>query len=189
MRDDTGVVGQRNWAEVIGAIAARQDKAAFKTLFEFFAPRIKGMLQRHGAAPDVAEDIAQETLVTVFHKASYYDAGRAGAAAWIYTIARNIRIDRLRRDQRAKRHMLYDPPETIAPERSDAHLDAFENQERVRAALELLPDEQARVVELSFFEGHPHAEIAARLGIPLGTVKSRLRLAMARLRESLDDLR
>lgn len=186
MRDDSG---SKDWPALIAAIADRKDAVAFKTLFEFFAPRIKTMLLRSGAPADVAEDIAQEALVTVFHKASYYDASRAGAAAWIYTIARNIRIDRLRHERRSSHHLLLNPPDLEAPERSDASLDNAEREQRVKQAMQRLPDEQVRVVELSFFEGRTHGEISDLLCIPLGTVKSRLRLAMARLRESLSDFR
>jgi RNA polymerase sigma-70 factor (ECF subfamily) len=185
--DGEAVVGQ-DWVNLIGAVAARQDRRAFAALFEFYVPRIKTLLVRMGATAEVAEDIAQETLLTVWRKAAYYDPNRASASAWIYAIARNLRIDRLRRDQRSRLHALYELVEAEGPERPDELLDDVERDHRVRFALEQLSDEQLRVVQLAFFGGRAHGAIAALLDIPLGTVKSRLRLAMSRLREFLGDL-
>ena len=142
---------------------------------------------RMGTPAELAEELAQETLLTVWRKAAYFDAARASASAWIFAVARNLRIDIARRDQRAKRHAVYDLVEPDAPEQPDRALDDRERDQRVRAALGHLPPPQTRVLELSFFEGLAHMEIAHRLEIPLGTVKSRLRLAMARLREALDE--
>jgi RNA polymerase sigma-70 factor (ECF subfamily) len=185
--DDESSISQ-NPADWIAAIAARADRAAFAALFEFYAPRIKTMLMRIGASADTGEDIAQETLLTVWRKAAYFDPNRASAAAWIYTIARNIRIDRMRRDKRAKLHALYEMVEIEEPERPDGALSAAERGDRVRAALSQIPEEQVRVLQLSFFEGRAHGDIAQELKLPLGTVKSRLRLALGRLRKLLGDL-
>jgi RNA polymerase sigma-70 factor, ECF subfamily len=175
-------------ADWIAAIAQQQDRAAFASLFEFYAPRIKTMLTRLGAAADTAEDVAQETLLTVWRKASYFDPARASASAWIYTIARNLRIDRLRDDKRAKLYAPYEMVEPEAPVGPDSALNATERDERVHAALKQLSAEQVRVLQLSFFEGRAHGDIAALLDLPLGTVKSRVRLAMTRLRQLLGDL-
>ena len=172
----------------IAAIAQRQDRAAFASLFDFYAPRIKTMLTRLGAAADTAEDVAQETLLTVWRKAAQFDPARASAAAWIYTIARNLRVDRLRGDNRARLYASYEMVEPEVPDGPDSALNAAERDERVRAALKELSQEQARVLQLSFFEDRAHGDIAALLGLPLGTVKSRVRLAMARLRQLLGDL-
>ena len=175
-------------AALVRAIAARQDREAFKELFRFYAPRIQTMLMRSGATSEIAEDLAQETLIAVWHKSGSYDAERASVAAWIFTIARNLRIDRFRKDQRSQLHHVYELVQPTETEPPDAPLDAVERESRVRAALDGLPEEQVRVVQLSFFEGQAHGDIARTLGIPLGTVKSRLRLAMARLREYLGDI-
>lgn len=173
---------------LLAAIAARQDREAFATLFGFYAPRIKFMLMRGGATPDTAEDIAQEALVMVWRKAGYFDPARASASAWVYTIARNLRVDRLRRDRLAAMYA-HDAEIIIEePDRPDQLLHAAERAERVTAAINELPDEQARVLKLSFFENRAHGDIAAALGLPLGTVKSRLRLALARLRGLLGEL-
>jgi RNA polymerase sigma-70 factor, ECF subfamily len=188
MLRDRRAAAANNAADLIRAIAEKQDRAAFAALFEFYAPRIKAMLTRLGAAADTAEDLAQETLLTVWRKAAYFDPARASASAWIFTIARNLRIDRLRADNRAKLYAPYDMVEPEGPEHPEGALNAAERDAHVRAALKELSQEQVRVVQLSFFEGRAHGDIAALLDLPLGTVKSRVRLAMARLRNLLGDL-
>jgi RNA polymerase sigma-70 factor, ECF subfamily len=173
-------------ARLILAIAARGDRAAFAALFARFAPRLKAYLLRLGLDHATAEEQAQEVLLIVWHKAAQFDPARATAAAWIFTIARNLRIDAARRAQRVP--PAPDPVDEPAPEPSaDAILAAEDRGSRVRAALAALPAEQADVVRLAFFDDRPHAAIERALGIPLGTVKSRLRLAMSRLRGLLDD--
>ena len=176
-------------AEFIVAIAKRQDRAAFQGLFEFYAPRIKTWLMRRGAAPDLAEETAQDALLTIWRKAALFDPDRATAAAWIFTIARNLRIDKLRRDNRERLNAVYELQIPDEAERPDDIFDADEAGERVRTALGILSSEQMQVVQLSFFEGRAHNDIAQALNIPLGTVKSRLRLAMRSLRQKLGDLR
>jgi RNA polymerase sigma-70 factor (ECF subfamily) len=184
---DNGDAAANDAAQWIRAIAARADRAAFAALFQFYAPRIKAVLMRAGATAEAAEDLAQETLLAVWRKARLYDPRRAGASAWIFTIARNLRIDRLRQDQRAKLAAIYDTMEPETPERPDDIFDGSERDGRVRAALAELPEEQVRVVQLSFVEGRAHGDIAKLLNLPLGTVKSRLRLAMNRLRNLLGE--
>jgi RNA polymerase sigma-70 factor (ECF subfamily) len=176
--------------DLVVAIAERQDREAFAALFTLFAGRVKAWMMRSGAPAEIAEEIAQETLLTVWRKAALYDPARATVSAWVFTIARNARIDRLRKDKRARQHLQYELLELDQeePERPDGLLDTAQREARVRSALERLPAEQVRIVRLSFFDGRPHSEIAEHLGIPLGTVKSRLRLAMGRLRQILGDL-
>ena len=183
-RDDTDPA---HW---LAAIAARRDRAAFASLFGFYAPRIKGFLMRTGTAAEIAEEIAQEAMLSVWRKAGMFDASRASASTWIYAIARNLRIDRLRHERGgagAAAAVLYESLRSEEPERPDSSLEGTERYELVRLALRDLPDEQMAVVRLSFFEDKAHGDIARILGIPLGTVKSRLRLAMAKLRERLDE--
>ncbi len=127
-------------------------------------------------------------MLTVWRKAAQFDRNRAGASAWIFTIARNLRIDVARRDQRARLLDLEVEDDLEPPAPPDALLLAVERESRVQAALQALSDDQMRVVRLSFFEGKPHADIASELELPLGTVKSRIRLAMNRMRELLGDL-
>jgi RNA polymerase sigma-70 factor (ECF subfamily) len=189
--DSEQPAGAVNWASRISTIAAHQDRTAFSELFEYFAPRIKAFMLRSGASDANAEEVAQETMLMVWRKASLFDPSSSGAAAWIFTIARNLRIDAHRRNQRgaveerADIDIEFEVDDAPLP---DSKLETIQSEERVRAALSQLPDDQMRVVELSFFEEKAHAEIAQILDIPLGTVKSRLRLAMGRLRNLLSEL-
>jgi RNA polymerase sigma factor (sigma-70 family) len=173
---------------LIQAIASSADRQAFARLFDHFAPRVKGLLMRGGTPPDLAEELAQETLMTVWRKAALFDPAKAGASTWIATIARNLRIDHARREKRSRLSQVYEIlDEDEGPEQPDAVLSGSERDSRVRVALK--GREQYRVVELAFLEGFSHQDVANRLSIPLGTVKSRLRLAMAHLRRHLEDLR
>jgi RNA polymerase sigma-70 factor (ECF subfamily) len=179
------------WPALIEAVAARGDRQAFATLFEYFAPRIKTFMRRSGASEQSADELAQEALLTVWSKAKLFDPGSVGATAWIFTIARNLRIDALRREKRTGTdYMVAINPEFHVDDgpQPDASLASSQLESRVRNALAVLSEDQLRVVELSFFEERAHAEIAQTLRIPLGTVKSRLRLAMNRLRGLLGDL-
>ncbi|MCD6075739.1 MAG: putative DNA-directed polymerase sigma subunit, partial [Rhodospirillales bacterium] len=141
-----------------------------------------------GVTASQAEDLAQEAMLTVWRKAPQFDPTRAGAATWIFVIARNLRIDLFRR-QRSEQSALAGPYEAVdAPALADDALDIVQREARVRAALAQLSADQASVVRLSFFSDTPHGAIAAQLGIPLGTVKSRIRLAVMRLREILGEM-
>ena len=164
------------------AVGATRDRAAFEALFRHFAPRIKAYLLRLGAGAAVAEDVAQEALLSVWRKAHLFDPTKASAATWIFTIARNLRIDVLRRERRPEFNS--DDPAFVPDEepQADAGLVRAGDEAQLRAAIGRLSPEQAKVVELSFFADKPHSEIAKELGLPLGTVKSRLRLAMAHIR-------
>ena len=174
---------------LIEAVANKRDREAFGVLFDHFAPRIKTFMIRRGASDAVAEDLAQEALLIVWRKAATFDPARASASAWIFTIARNLRIDQFRRDQRAASNTHLDMVEPDEPARPDQIVVGQDNDDHVRSALKRLPAEQLRVIQLSFFEGKAHGEIAQALNIPLGTVKSRLRLAFTRLRDLLDELK
>jgi len=169
----------------IVAIARGGDRSAFAALFIHFAPRIKTYLTRLGANPAVADDLAQETLLTVWRKAAQFDPAKAEASTWVFTIARNLRIDALRRENFP---VAGDDDLAQLPDPSDSAetiLDMAARGRRLREALADLPPEQAEIVQLSFFQDKPHSAIESELGIPLGTVKSRLRLAMKRLRGAL----
>lgn len=172
---------------LICRIAENGDRKAFAELFGFYAPRIKTFLMRRGVTAELAEDVAQEALLNVWRRADQFDPRRASASAWVFTIARNLNIDEARRQARARRFTEAEEPPPPSPELPEVFLLADEREIRVRSALNALPPEQQRVVALSFFQGRPHQEIANLLNLPLGTVKSRLRLAFARLREALSD--
>jgi RNA polymerase sigma factor (sigma-70 family) len=176
------------WATLIGSVA-EGDREAYRRLFEHFAPRVKGLMLKAGARSDDAEEIAQETLLAVWRKAAQFDPVSAGASAWIYTIARNLRIDQVRRaaragavDHEAELDYLVDPADP-----ADDVMARNDEADRIARALSSLSEEQSIAIRLSFIEERPHPEIADILGIPLGTVKSRIRLAMNRLRALLDE--
>lgn len=188
MADKEQASGTDSFGQDICAIASDRDRQAFARLFAHFAPRIKGFLMRRGASAAAAEDLAQEALMTVWRKASYFDPTRAGASTWIFTIVRNLQIDQQRRETRAALYVAAGPEDEEPPEQPDEILSLSEREERVRRAMADLPPEQLAVVKLSFVEGRAHADIASALDIPLGTVKSRMRLAMNKLRGILEDL-
>jgi RNA polymerase sigma-70 factor (ECF subfamily) len=175
--------------DLLAAVADNQDRAAFRTLFEYFAPRVKAFMHRQGTDPGMAEEIVQETMVNVWRKAGQFDPNRASVATWIFTIARNLRIDLLRKANRpapdANDPALVPDPEPLGSEVISLKREATQ----LKKAVAELPPEQLAVLQLAFFEDKAHAEVAAELGIPLGTVKSRIRLAFKRIRSELGDSR
>ena len=173
--------------ELMLAVANDRDRAAFRALFDHYAPRVKSFLMRGGATPALAEELVQEVMLTVWRRAELFDPQKAAVGTWIFTIARNRRIDALRRERRPE----YDPndPSLVpAPEPEADHvIGAARDAARLRDAIRELPAAQVQVLELSYFADVPHSTIADRLDLPLGTVKSRLRLALRRLRSILQD--
>jgi RNA polymerase sigma-70 factor (ECF subfamily) len=172
-------------ADWLAAVAQSRNRQAFARLFQWFAPRVKRYMQRQGADPDLAEDLAQETLIQVWRKADQYDPAKAAPSAWVFTVARNLRIDRLRR-QRLYEVELTDEADT-EDEHGNGHQRTLERLDagRLTALVGALPAEQVQVIRLAYFEGLSHAEVGKALDVPLGTVKSRLRLALAKLRTAM----
>jgi RNA polymerase sigma-70 factor (ECF subfamily) len=172
--------------QLIAAVATHHDRSAFLALFNHFAPRLKGYMRKLGTPEPLADELAQDVMFTVWRKADAYDPAKSAVSSWVFTIARNLRIDALRREQRR----MIDPNEpSLSPvpaPLADEQIQATQQDRRVRDLLDHLPREQAAVVSLAFYEGKSHGEIAAYLAIPLGTVKSRMRLAFQHLREALD---
>lgn len=170
---------------LIEAVALRRDREAFAQLFTYFAPRLKAWLVKSGATSAAAEDFAQDAMLTVWRKADLFDARKARAATWIFTIARNRRLDMLRRDARP----LPTPQIELTGDdvlRPDDILSTSQDVERMRDALSRLKPDQVEVLRLAFFMDSPHSEIARQLDLPLGTVKSRIRNAMIKLRLILE---
>ena len=180
--------GESRMEALLRAVATLRDRAAFAELFQHFAPRLKAFMMKGGADGDTAEELAQEAMIQVWRRADSFDPSRAAASTWIYTIARNKRIDRLRRERR--------PPmsedEYMAalgePERGDQAAERSQAEVRLARSMESLPEDQATVVKMAFYEDKSHSAIAAELHLPLGTVKSRIRLALTRLRGMIQDL-
>ncbi|WP_348643513.1 sigma-70 family RNA polymerase sigma factor [Rhizobium lusitanum] len=170
------------------AIATTRERDAFAELFNFAAPRIKAFMMRTGSSPELAEEIAQEAMLIVWRKASYFDPARASAMTWIFTIARNLRIDFQRKAKSSQKPPEYDPSSIPAMERTPEEIIFVRaDEDRVHAALQALGPEQEEILRLSFFRDCPHAEIAKELDLPLGTVKSRIRRALARLKTMLEE--
>jgi RNA polymerase sigma-70 factor (ECF subfamily) len=181
--------GELDFQELIDRVARERDRASFESLFLFFGPRVKGLMIRSGAQADLAEDIAQEVFVTVWRKAELYSPEKGNVSTWIFTIARNIRIDRLRR-QSSRPYEDVAELEIASPEAGGEQVvSEVQRDRRVADALRELKPDQRKVIELSFVHDMPQAEIAKKLDLPLGTVKSRMRLAYAKLRERLEDLK
>lgn len=173
------------FAQAVEDIAEKQCRKAFTLLFEYYAPRLKSFLLRQGSDATHAEELAQEVMITVWRKAAQYDRRQASVSTWIFRIARNRRIDAFRRTKTLNAEAddpMLSPAELPHPE---DEYEAREIEESVRGAMKTLPDDQVTLLKASFFDGLSHGEIAQRMNLPLGTVKSRIRLAFQKLRTRL----
>ncbi len=171
------------WIDHMHRIRDHQDHGAFAELFAHFAPRVKGFLMKSGADASLAEECAQEVMATCWHKAHMFDPTRASVATWIFTIARNRKIDVLRKQRRPEPEDLGWGPEN-EPEQADV-LVMQQETEILGQALADLPAAQRELIEKAYFGDLSHSEIAAETGLPLGTIKSRIRLALERLRHAM----
>lgn len=170
------------WVE---AIATGRDRSAFESLFRQFAPRLKTYFLRCGASHPLADELVQEAMLTVWRKAALFDPAKGGVGTWLFTIGRNLYVDAIRRDRRPE----FDPHDPgFAPD-SEAAADfgmiKAQSEAQVRKLLMDLPAEQREILQLSFFADRPHSAIAKELDLPIGTVKSRVRLALRRIRGRL----
>lgn len=172
-------------SDLLVAVGAKRDVEAFQSLFRHFAPRIKAYMSRGATTAIQPDEIMQETMVAVWNKAALYDPAKGSAATWIFTIARNQRIDAYRRTHRPE----FDPNDpAFVPASEPAADDLVQSEETARSlrrAIDTLSAEQSEVLRLCYFEDNSQSTIAEQLNIPLGTVKSRLRLAFAKLRLAL----
>ncbi|WP_224816300.1 sigma-70 family RNA polymerase sigma factor [Hasllibacter sp. MH4015] len=174
---------EAQWIARIAAVAQDQDRKAFAEIFRHFAPRVKAFLMKSGADESLAEECMQDVMATLWHKAHMYDPSRASAATWIFTIARNRKIDLLRRYARPDPEELPWGPEA-APDQADV-IALQQDSTRLVQAIAKLPEKQRMLIQRAYFGDLTHAEIAAETGLPLGTIKSRIRLALDRLRHSM----
>jgi len=181
------IVSNSDYSSIIEQIANFKSKDAFVRLFNHFAPRIKSYLIKSGLTPNEAEDLSQETLITVWNKAKLFDSSKSAASTWIFTIGRNKRIDHLRR-QKHPIPSQDDIPSDIDENSHDTTLEKEQIFNIIKSEIKNLPIEQSDVLKKSFFEGKSHIQISKDLSIPLGTVKSRIRLAITSIRKKTKDL-
>ncbi len=181
--NDSGRAQAVSFDHLLVLIGKDRDKAAFIDLFKHFAPRVKAYLIKNGMNDSQADELAQETLLTVWHKAERYNPEKANASTWIFTIARNKRIDALRKIYRDDPDIDFDNNDPDLPDQS---FEETEKSEHIAAAVKTLPDEQKILIEKAFFEDKTHSTIANEMGLPLGTVKSRIRMALSTLRKKLN---
>ena len=187
MIERTASENQPSLEELMLAVSSRRDVDAFEVIFKHFAPRVKAYMAKLSADAQTAEELMQETMITVWNKADHYDFSKGALSTWIFTIARNQRIDAVRRTRRPE----YDAtdPAFVPDEEQPADMKIVQRQSanQLRAAMDNLPKEQCTLLELAYFEESTHSAIAKKLNLPLGTVKSRLRLAFSKLRAALDN--
>ena len=177
-----------NWNDLILKVGADQDKAAFAKLFKHFSPHLKGFLQKaEGVGPEHAEELVQETMLKLWRKAPTYSPSQAAASTWIYTIARNTRIDWIRKHYKENTTELSAEDIYVDNEDPSPHssLLKIRNTRNIQEQLKGLPPEQTEVLKMMYFDGLSGQQIATALGLPLGTVKSRIRLALGKLKVGL----
>ena len=171
------------WAGLIKKVETLKDTSAFEELFNHFAPRVKAFLMKSGADTQMAEECSQEVMATVWRKAHLFDPSRASASTWIFTIARNKKIDAIRKQNRPEPEQLYQDQDYEPDQETIVELQ--QETERLTSALEELPEKQRVLVEKAYLGELSHSEIAEITGLPLGTIKSRIRLALEKLRHSM----
>jgi RNA polymerase sigma-70 factor (ECF subfamily) len=176
---------ETDWSGLMLAVRDGRDRAAFAALFRHFAPRLKSYLMKSGANASKAEDCVQDVMATVWHKAAQFDPERAAVSTWVYTIARNRMIDMIRRERRPEPEAM---PwnEEAEPDQADVYA-AAEDSRLLSAALAELPEKQRSLIKRAFYGDLSHSEIALETGLPLGTIKSRIRLALDRLRAKMTE--
>ena len=174
--------------DLLVAVGKSRSRDAFVRLFGHYAPRVKSFLMKGGLSPEQADEVAQETMLTVWQKAPAFDPKKAGAGTWIFTIARNKRIDLQRkggRDVQYPEGMDFPAGAVLA----DVQMSDEQSAKKLSVAIDALPPEQADLIRKVYFEDKTQNDIAAETGIPLGTVKSRIRLGLGKLRDAMKEER
>ena len=183
MQTKERAAANEDWVALMELVRDEQDRAAFARLFRHFAPRVKAFLMKSGAAESLAEECTQDVMATLWTKAQMFDPSRASVSTWIFTIARNKKIDALRKMRRPEPEDLPWGPEA-EPDQADV-LALREESDKLVQALKDLPEKQRELIERAYFGDLSHSEIAEVTGLPLGTIKSRIRLALDRLRHAM----
>mgnify|MGYP006158526125 CR=1 FL=1 len=173
---------QQNWGKLMSKVARDGDRGAYTSIFEHFAPRIKAFAQSKYATSAEADELVQDVMLKVWNKAAGYNSSKAAVSTWIYTIARNTRIDMLRRQQKQANDVCADDV-WLEDENADPFAEAQlkRSQQNIHQTLSALPPDQRLVIQKAYMEGKSHTEVARELGLPLGTVKGRVRLALKKM--------
>ena len=167
-------------------IGENQDRIAFSNIFKYFAPRLKSFFVKLGCSETQAEEIIQEVMIAVWTKSSTYDRSKSSVSTWIYTIAKNKRIDKIRKE---KKHSSVESDECLeipVPSKQEEQMLTIEVTKKIHHSLKFLPKEQADLLRLSYFYEMTHSDIAKDLSLPLGTVKSRIRLALSKMKNLVE---
>ena len=172
--------------ELLRRVADARDPDAFTEFYEHYAPRIRAHLLRRTADPAVAEEVCQEVMMSAWRRAATFRPDRASASTWLYAIARNRWIDRMRKEARREPRP-EDPAWVPDPEDAGARLDRERRAVLLQRALAKLPEEQSATLRRAYYRHQSASEIAEATGVPLGTVKSRIRMAFTRLRRELEN--
>jgi len=185
--DETSKFNNFSHEQLVSIVALHKDRSAFKILFEYFAPRIKSYLLNFKISNQKAEDLAQETMLVLWQKADKFDSTKAKISTWLFRVARNKYIDQVRKQKYAEVNADDHVNLLVASERTDQNLEEKQNLGRMQVAMKTLNDDQLKVIRLSFFKEMSHSQIATATGLPLGTVKSKIRMAFQALRKELGE--
>lgn len=174
------------WSTQMAAVAVQRDRTSFMRIYDHFAPRVQRYLRTLGVPDPVAEELVQEALLTLWRKAGLFDPARASLATWLYRVARNLYIDHVRREP----HWLpiqegLDRLDQFESSRLDTQPESSFDQDLLKQAIDRLPPVQAKLVRMCYLESKSHSEISAELAMPLGSVKSSLRRAFAKLQGNM----
>ncbi|MCP5382742.1 MAG: sigma-70 family RNA polymerase sigma factor [Kordiimonadaceae bacterium] len=187
--DEPSVFSDYSHEQLVILVARNKDRNAFHQLFDYFAPRIKSYLLNFNISDQGAEDLTQDVMITLWQKADKFDPEKAKISTWLFRVARNKYIDKVRQQKYPEVNADDHIASMIAPEKTDQTIKEQQDRGRIEMAMAVLNDEQRKVIELSFFKELSHSQIAEATNLPLGTVKSRIRMAFQALREELGDYR
>jgi len=185
--DEASTLSKMSHEQLVLEIAQNKDCNAFKILFEYFAPRLKSYLLNFKIANQKAEDLTQEVMITLWQKGDKFNPEKAKLSTWLFRIARNKYIDLVRKQKYPELNTDDYLSAMVAPEKTDKSLEDKQDSSLIKEAMERLSDEQRLVINLSFFKELSHSQIAEETGLPLGTVKSRIRTAFQTLRKELGE--
>jgi len=185
--DEASTLSKMSHEQLVLEVAQNKDRNAFKILFEYFAPRLKSYLLNFKITNQKAEDLTQEVMITLWQKTDKFNPEKAKLSTWLFRIARNKYIDLVRKQKYPELNVDDHLSSMVAPEKTDKSLEDKQDSALIKEAMESLSNDQRLVINLSFFKELSHSQIAEETGLPLGTVKSRIRTAFQTLRKELGE--